>query len=96
MAELTVNNEALDALSRGMARATREIREILAALDVAVSTLRAEWTGAASDAYDRAQRDWTCELAAMNDTLERLSDRVENANQNYQETERSNIRMWRS
>lgn len=49
--------------------ANRGIADALDVLDTKVTTLRAAWTGEASDAYDAAQVEWTARLAEMNKIL---------------------------
>jgi len=52
-----------------LARAAGSLEDVLAALDGEVSALRGAWSGAARDAYDEAQREWTVSLDALNRAL---------------------------
>lgn len=49
--------------------ANRSIAQALDAFDQQARVLRSQWSGAASDAYDTAHREWTARLEEMNRIL---------------------------
>ncbi|MFV0286226.1 MAG: WXG100 family type VII secretion target [Demequina sp.] len=71
--------EAQDGLNAALA----QIEQELADLDERVTTLRAAWTGEASDAYDVAQSDWTTSLTHMRDLLEDYRRRLGRIDERY-------------
>ncbi|WP_159501998.1 WXG100 family type VII secretion target [Microbacterium sp. 18062] len=96
MADLSVSGEGLEHLRDSLAQASREIGEDLATLDEKVSNLRSEWSGEASDAYDRAQRQWTANLQELNRILREYSDRIVDIDARYREASRTiEGKIWR-
>lgn len=51
--------------------ATTAIQSEIDALCLRADTLRGAWSGAAKDAYDTAQADWTASMTALHDLLAR-------------------------
>lgn len=72
---------------RGAAAAVHDansgIADALDALDAEVSTLRAAWSGEASDAYDLAQAQWSARLAEMNRILALAAAAAANSAERY-------------
>lgn len=62
---------------------SRNIADALDALDARVSTLRAAWSGEASEAYDAAQAQWSVQLAEMNRILTQAATAGENSADRY-------------
>jgi WXG100 family type VII secretion target len=77
-----------------IAGANADIRGSLESLDTTVSTLRAQWTGSASDAYDRAHREWTQSLDAMNAILAESAKVVASASERGRATQASVQAKW--
>lgn len=63
----------MDALTASIAQANKNIQGTLTRLDEDVSSLRSAWTGEASDAYDKAHREWTALLAELNRVLAEIA-----------------------
>jgi early secretory antigenic target protein ESAT-6 len=73
---------------------TREIQQRLEALDAEVSRLKDSFTGAASEAYQRAQSEWRAQLSAMNDTLDRAAAVVAESGDAFAQTDKKAARSW--
>ena len=91
---IKVDFASLDALVDRLATRTDEIEKVLATLESDVRLLRGQWTGAASNAYDRAHAEWSIELAAMNDVMRKLAKAVSLANSDYRDTESRAAKAW--
>ncbi|WP_314424872.1 WXG100 family type VII secretion target [uncultured Microbacterium sp.] len=70
-------------VAAAVGEANRSIAEALDALDAEVSTLRAAWSGEASDAYDAAQAQWSARLTEMNRILALASGAAANSAERY-------------
>lgn len=68
-----VQFESLEQLEQSLRSASGEMLETLAALDSEVSTLRGQWTGEASDAYDVAHAEWTHQMDGVSKFLDRIA-----------------------
>lgn len=80
-------------LTQGAADLRNAYRAIKDELDDLESTLEAKleyWEGDARSAYSDAKSDWNKATDELNDILERLGLAVNNINDNYTATERSN------
>jgi len=93
-ATLKVDFDGLgEAVSR-LTRAQEAIGGILDALDSEVKTLRARWTGEASDAYDSAQSELSSGLREANDQLAAAAAGILRANERYRKAEATNAAHW--
>jgi early secretory antigenic target protein ESAT-6 len=70
------------------------IRGSLERLDNNVDTLRGEWTGAASEAYDAAHREWVATLERMNGILAQSAQVVASAAERGRATQKSVQAKW--
>lgn len=66
----------------------------LGALDDEVSQLRGNWTGAASNAYDKAQVEWTNSLAGMNRVLDSVRNATSEINSRHRAAEDGVKGIW--
>lgn len=80
----------IDQLGAGLAG----IRSSLDTLDAEVATLRDRWSGEASDAYDRAQRAWSAQLAEFADYLALNRDRAIDAQDVFADAKKRNAQIW--
>ncbi|GAB3607797.1 hypothetical protein GCM10027413_32060 [Conyzicola nivalis] len=74
--------------------ANADIRRSLEALDATVGSLRSQWTGSASDAYDSAHREWVQTLDAMNAILAESAGVVASAAERGRATQASVRAKW--
>lgn len=91
---IMVTQAGMDELIDRLRDAIRQYAHLLDALDQEVAVLRDKWTGEASDAYDRAQRDWTAKLAALNELLAEHRNTSVRAQEIFQDTRRKNESLW--
>lgn len=78
-----------------MRAAVAQIQQELDELDAKVATLRSEWDGEASRAYEHAQREWTFELNRMRALLEDYGVRLDRINERYRvASEKVRERIW--
>ena len=80
----------VDLLSSGVQR----ISQVLDSLDGDVSTLRDKWSGDASDAYDRAQREWSARLRELTVFLQQHRDSAAHAQDVFADAKRRNEQIW--
>ncbi|GAA4000500.1 MULTISPECIES: WXG100 family type VII secretion target [Allokutzneria] len=59
-----------------------------------LAPLAASWTGAASDNYKRAQREWDEAAKALQEILAKVGVALGHANDNYQDGERKAADLW--
>jgi WXG100 family type VII secretion target len=52
----------------------QQVEDQLATLESRLNALMGEWTGEASQAYDRAQREWIVTLRKLRAVLARMAD----------------------
>ncbi|MEV7694361.1 WXG100 family type VII secretion target [Microbacterium sp. NPDC089189] len=96
MADLSVSGEGLVQLRDALARTSRSLSATLAELDERVAVLRSAWSGDASDAYDRAQREWTRSLDELARIVQEYSDRLAEIDARYrQASETIGKKIWR-
>jgi WXG100 family type VII secretion target len=93
-ADLTVEFESVESLAETLAAAAGRISEILSTLGAEVSSLRSQWTGDASDAYDSAHASWTKDLTQMTAMLDEVSAAVGTAHNRYRTAETGNVQRW--
>lgn len=86
--------EQIDVFAVELRRITEEIAVILAAFDDDTRALRGGWTGAASDAYDRARTDWRDRMDRAEAVLARATTQVAVASTAFADTERANTARW--
>lgn len=91
---IMVTNAGMDELIDRLRAAIAQFTHLLDALDQEVATLRGKWTGEASDAYDRAQRDWTARLTALNELLAEHRNQTVRAQEIFQDARKKNEALW--
>jgi WXG100 family type VII secretion target len=80
----------IDTLGSGVQGLARVLDE----LDAEVSTLRAGWSGEASDAYDRAQRQWTSQLQEFTHYLQHHREQAARAQDLFADAKKRNEQIW--
>lgn len=53
-----------------------------------------EWTGSAAENYNHAQQQWDKSAADLNQVLSAIGQALGQANDGYQQTEKSNASRW--
>jgi WXG100 family type VII secretion target len=91
---LKVDFGALDAAAADISTRAGQIEARLAQMDQELAPLRADWTGAASEAYQGAKAAWTEAIAEMRQVLGRLGSAVHQSNAAYLAGERLNANRW--
>lgn len=91
---IMVTQAGMDQLIDQLRDAVQHFTQLLEVLDQEVSTLRGRWTGEASDAYDRAQREWTAKLTALNELLAEHRHTTVRAQEIFQDARRKNEALW--
>lgn len=90
MGNLKVGYDALDAAAYDINQAALDIEERLAGLERRMEGRRAEWTGAASDAFTEARLHWNAAMTDMRSVLRDIGVTVQMANEEYQRSEAVN------
>ena len=88
---LTFDAEALAGLSARLTERVAEIDEVLHGLETAAAALGGQWTGAAQQAYDRAQKQWTTAMAELRGVAADCARVAARAGDRYDAVERSNV-----
>jgi len=92
--EIKVTQAGMSDLIERLRDAVHGIEGVLHSLDEQVAKLRGGWTGAASDAYDDAQKKWRGQLGEMNDLLDRhRTNTIENA-ELFDSAVKKNQQIW--
>jgi len=91
---LKFDKEALIQSSRTLAEARAAIAGQLAALNSTSSTLSAQWTGEANEAFTTAHAKWDTEFERMSTILETISTGLDKAAQGYDRAEKANGSRW--
>jgi WXG100 family type VII secretion target len=91
---LKVNFGALEAAAQDIQGSARQIQGRLDQLDRELQPLKADWTGAASEAYQVAKAEWTRAITDMQALLQQLGVAVSQSNAEYQSAERANQGRW--
>ncbi|MEO7121948.1 MAG: WXG100 family type VII secretion target [Lacisediminihabitans sp.] len=91
---IMIDFERMEQLSSIIAKANLSITASLQELDATVSTLGGEWTGAASESYRAAHRQWAESLGKMNHILGQVSSTVSGVTQRHRDTESKVRSLW--
>ena len=92
---IEANQAGMASLIGAMSDATKRIGATLATLDGDVAVLRAGFTGAASDAYDKAHREWLATLESMQTALGDYTSAVQSSAEIFDQSERSGQKLWK-
>lgn len=96
MADIKVSGRQLEALRDALKQSNNEIAGVLRDLDGKVTSLRSAWSGEASDAYDKAQRQWDGHVAELNRILAEYAGRLNEVDAVYREaTSTIADKIWR-
>jgi WXG100 family type VII secretion target len=93
-ADLEVKFDSIDAMAQRLRTAYGEIEKLLAALDARANTLRAGWSGQASDAYADAQARWLASMRELSGVLDAAQAEADRAQQRFRQTEQRNAARW--
>ncbi|MDQ1204634.1 WXG100 family type VII secretion target [Microbacterium sp. SORGH_AS_0862] len=77
-----------------LARAASSLEDVLGELEGEVSILRGNWSGAALDAYDRAQREWAESLRSLNGALRSAVSAAQSTGETLAQADRDAVRLW--
>lgn len=91
---LKVDFGALDAAAADITAGAGRIEARLTQMDQDLAPLRADWTGAAAEAYQGAKAAWTEAIAQMRQVLTQLGGAVQESNAEYLAGERLNTGRW--
>ncbi len=91
---IRVDHEPLAESIAALADAAQHIRDLLAALDDEVQTVRAQWGGSAQEAYVRAQHEWTACADAMQTGLSRAATAAARAQSRARQAEAHAAALW--
>lgn len=86
MNRLRASGVALATCVRALTKTEMEIEFDLMNLDQKVASLRGVWTGAASDAYDVAHREWAQQLSELRELLAQHGKNLDAVDRRYRET----------
>lgn len=92
--DLKVEFEGLETAVTRLTESKKRIEKVLATLDARASTLRGQWTGEASDAYDRAHTDLAKGMRELNALLGAASTALDKANTGFRQAEKANAARW--
>lgn len=92
--ELKVNFGGLEAAAGDIQNSANQIQGRLDELGSQLAPLRADWTGAASEAYQQAKTKWDSAMADMRNLLAEIGSQVSSSNSDYQATENRNASRW--
>ena len=92
--ELKVNFGALGTVAADIRTRANNIESRLGQLDGDLAPLRADWTGDASEQYQRAKAEWTAAINDMQALLADVGRSVDESNTAYQNADRTNASRW--
>jgi WXG100 family type VII secretion target len=95
MATLVVDFAALDRLRTAIAASIEDTSQHLQTLTDQVRWLSTEWSGAASDGFQKMVSDWLAAQADLRQQLSYLRTVVMTAHDNHASAVATNINMWR-
>ncbi|MCP2290040.1 WXG100 family type VII secretion target [Nocardia amikacinitolerans] len=91
----SIDLEALENLERRLAGFVDFYRDQVDAVDRIVGATSAQWRGAAADAYQTSQADWTGRAREVLRHLEEIRQRIATARAAYQGANEANGKMFR-
>lgn len=87
MSELKVDPDELDSAVADIRASVTNVETSLDTLTVDLQSLSAQWTGAASDAFQSAYRSWNGDMSRMAANLRAVADLLHRASVAYTRTE---------
>ena len=84
----------MESLTQAISAANQNIRSALTRLDDEALALRSAWSGDASDAYDKAHREWTATLAELNAVLAEITRTTADITQRHRAAEKKVQGNW--
>jgi WXG100 family type VII secretion target len=94
MATLVVEFAALDRLRTAIESSIEDASQHLQTLTEQVARLSTEWSGAASDGFQRMVSDWLAARADLQQQLSYLRTVVVTAHDNHASAVATNVNMW--
>jgi WXG100 family type VII secretion target len=94
MATLVVDFAALDRLRTAISSSIEDASQHLETLTDQVKWLSTEWSGGASDGFQRMVSDWLAARADLQEQLAFLRTVVETAHENHTSAVATNVNMW--
>lgn len=94
MSAFSIDTDQLEARIDELARFDRMLGEQLDRLDATMGQLRGSWSGSASDAQQRAHREWARGFDEMRRAVVGMREVARVAHANYTNAARANVRMW--
>ena len=91
---LKVGYEALDFAASDIKQAALDLEDKLTELERRMEARRADWTGAASEAFTEARLKWDGAMNDMKDVLNDIAVTVGLSNEEYQRAEAANARRF--
>jgi WXG100 family type VII secretion target len=92
--EFQVNFGGLETAAADISAAGKQMESRLNELDRQLAPLRSDWTGAASEAYQRSKAEWTRAVQDLNGLLNEIGRAVSNSHSNYQDYEGAQTNRW--
>ena len=92
--QLKVTFGALDTAAADISAKAGSIQSRLDQLDGELAPLRSDWTGSASESYQRAKAEWTAAITDMQALLAQVGTAVRQSNSDYQSAESQNQARW--
>lgn len=89
-----VNFGALTEGQQAFVRTYGELNDRLNKLEKYLESHLSEWEGDAVQAYWDAKKVWDAACQDIANTINRMGSAIGNANQNYQDAENANRRIW--
>jgi WXG100 family type VII secretion target len=77
-----------------LTRAADSIQAQLDSLETEAASLRAQWSGDARGAYDRAQRDWSAAMLRLGDGLRSSTKAAESAGARLAQADQDAAATW--
>ncbi|MGX5697563.1 WXG100 family type VII secretion target [Agromyces soli] len=92
--ELRVSGAQIDRLVSEMVRVHAEMGGALDELQASLDVLAQQWNGSAQRAYARAQQQWTEQMQALHDELDRARRNTQTSNEVFEDAARATKRLW--
>ncbi|MEL4319802.1 WXG100 family type VII secretion target [Leifsonia sp. YIM 134122] len=92
--EIRVEDTVIEASVTRIDAAIDEMQRLLDDLERRAAVLRTEWSGEASDAYDRAHRDWDRSIRIMEKAARDVSAVAHSGTKRFRAMDEAHARVW--
>lgn len=92
--QIRVEDAAIEAACDRIETAVDEIGDLLDELERRAARLRSEWTGAASDAYDLAHRDWERQIRVLEKAARDVNVAARTGTSRLRSVDEARARVW--